>query len=143
MKNVRIWALLLGMSLLAAACGTGSGLSKNGTAEKALVEQFCKGMIDEAEDGELWPMISPKYMADNGLSKSKYNVNVYYPEAYKILSYDAKTGLIVSEIAGEGWAHELTWKVVKEDGKLYLWPGKHTAEYIHPWYEVKTYINEK
>jgi len=125
------------------SCKTSSQLSKSGNKETEFVESFIKLMISEdAVNKELMNYISPSYIKENNLDVSKYEVNTYSPKGFSIESQDKD--IVTTKIWGKdrGWTHILKFKLVKENGKLYLFPSKHSEKYIHPWFEVSTYINK-
>ena len=41
----------------------------------------------------------------------------------------------------KAWTHTIIFKVVNENGSLYFYPSKKTAEYIYPWDEVVEYAS--
>lgn len=118
-------------------------LSSSGYDEKEMVEEILQIMVDQnSASSALKKYIAPSYYSNNNLSKDSYLIDNYSPVGFTIKSYNSSTGLVVTEIWGkdEGWIHELTFKMVKEYGSLYVYPEKHSDSYIKPWYSVRTYI---
>ncbi len=129
--------------IIVSSCKTSSQLSKSGNKETKFVKSFIELMMSDNKDGdELKNYISPTYLKENNLDVSKYEVNSYSPKGYNIESYDKD--IVKVKIWGKdrGWTHILKFKIVKEKGKLYLLPSKHSERYIHPWFEANTYINK-
>ena len=114
--------------------------------EAAFVYDFLSIWIDDASnDDKLMEYISPKYLKKNNLNASNYNVNLYYPVNFKIKAYDKENSIVTVLIWGENkkWIHKLTFKVVREDGKLFLYPSQYTTSmYIYPWTELETNVSE-
>jgi hypothetical protein len=111
---------------------------------KKFVIQFLKEMIAHKDNDGLKKYISPAYLKENNLDISKYNINTYYPVDFSIVGFDKEPCIVYAKIWGKdrGWVHKLGFKVVMEDKKLYLYPGQHSDDYIHPWYTVESYITE-
>ena len=120
----------------------GTKLSLSGGKEKEMVTNLLTAMVNDGDMEQYRKSISPKFIKDNQLKVENYSINSYYPTDFKIESYNNETGLIVAKIWGESWAHRLTFKLVKEHGKLYFWPEKYTTSYIYPWYKVESYVTE-
>lgn len=144
MKSIRILLIIVSVASLL-ACGT-SKFSKNGTKEKEFITKLC-GYMDHEKGPmykELMNCISPEYIKTNGLDISNYKVNNYGVYGSSIESFIAKTGVMKVKIWGENrsWVHLLEFKLVKESGKLYVIPGRHSESYIDPWYSVESYIKE-
>lgn len=115
--------------------------SEEDDPQKALVDEFLKLMCEDKHDGyALMKYISPEYIDDNDLDEDDYQVNTYYPKDYSI--ENSKNGNVVTKIWGKNksWIHKLTFKVVKENGKYYLYPGSHSDSYIDPWYKITTFV---
>jgi len=114
--------------------------------EAVCVYEFLEIWIDDASnDDKLMNFISPKYLNKNNLNKSEYNVNLYYPVNFKIKSIDKENSLVTALIWGEDkkWIHKLTFKVVREDGKLYVYPSQYTTSmYIYPWSQLESNVSE-
>jgi len=131
------------LMIIVTSCKTSSQLSKSGKKETEFVKSFIKLMMSNDQDEkELMNYISPSYIKENNLDVSKYEVNSYSPKDFSIESYDKD--IVTVKIWGKdrGWTHILKFKIVKEKGKLYLLPSKHSERYIHPWFEANTYINK-
>jgi hypothetical protein len=129
---------------LGSACKT-TQTTKSSDAEK-YVTKFL-GYMDQKEGPkreEMMACISPGYISDNKINVKDYKVNNYSIYGFSIDSYDASSGMVVTKVWGEArkWVHELDFKVVKENGSLYLMPSKHSDSYIDPWFSVKTYLKE-
>ncbi|MEI6122674.1 MAG: hypothetical protein WCQ95_03525 [Bacteroidota bacterium] len=137
--------LILVLSLFGFACSTAK-LTKTGDTEKKYVSDFLSYMDhkDKPQYKNMMDCISPSYIKKNTINISNYKVNNYSIWGYSVDSYSQYDGMVVAKIWGEDkkWIHELTFKLVKEKGKLYLLPSKHSEDYIDPWFLVKTYINE-
>ncbi len=129
-------------------CVGSSKLSNTGNKEKQIIKDVIETMISGGQvqiNKKARPLISPKYLQENNINVEDYNINLYYPKGYSIESYNNQTGIIVAEIWGSNhdWTHRLEFKLVKEKGKLYLYPEKHTtSNYLYPWYKSETYINK-
>jgi hypothetical protein len=130
---------------LLASCAS-SKFSKDGSKEKKFVTQFCSYMDQESgpKYKEMMDCISPTYIRENNISTSSYKVNNYSIYGSSIESFIAKTGAMKVKVWGEkrAWVHLLEFKLVKEKGKLYLYPGNHSDSYIDPWFKVDSYIRE-
>lgn len=142
MKKTLIALTLLVM--LCNACKT-TKVTKVSDAEN-YVKTFL-GYMDQKEGPkrqEMLDCIAPSYITANNLNTGNYKVNNYAIWGFSIESYEPSTGFVITRVWGDGktWIHELTFKVVKEKGKLYLMPGKHSDAYIDPWFVVKTYVKE-
>jgi len=99
-------------------------------------------MIDNPDHADLMKYISPSYIAENNLNKTEYKVTLYTPVDFRIENYI--NGMVFTKIWGKErkWVHRLTFMVVKENGKLYVKPGKHDTQFIDPWYRVEKYLVE-
>ncbi len=139
-------AFILLVSIFLFGCVGSSKLSKSGSKEKDIVINFIDLMVYGTEDDlnkEYKPLISPKYIKENKIDIEKYELNYYNPKGYSIETYNPGTGIVEAKIWGadKDWMHLLEFKVVKEKGKLYLYPEKHTdSKYIYPWYKATTNI---
>ena len=108
-----------------------------GNKEKQFVAKFLSYM--HMERGTNYPAmmdcISPSYMQENKLEKSNYKVNNYSIWGFTIESYSDSNRVVTAKVYGEkrSWAHRLTFNVVEENGKLYIQPGSHDEQWIHPW----------
>ena len=124
------------------SCTTSSKVSKSGFSEIDYVSGFINLMMHNADQPSLMNYISPEYMKENNLNRADYKVNTYSPVDFRIENYI--NGRVYVKIWGENrsWVHRLTFQVVKENGKLYLKPGKHTESKIDPWYRAETYLVE-
>ncbi|MBN2662326.1 MAG: hypothetical protein JXR68_01645 [Bacteroidales bacterium] len=134
--------------IFVSGCVSSSKLSKSGDKEIKLVEQFLDDMVAGIDDftPKYRSIIAPSYLKSNKLDIKDYSINRYYPDGYSIVSYNPANGYVITNIWGEKktWIKELTFKVVKENGKLYLYPLKHTnMMYIHPWFEIKDNVKTK
>ncbi len=143
-KSLKASALLLIIALLSVTSCKTTRLSASGDEEKAFVSKFLGYMLDNVKtdyDG-MMACISPKYIKANKISVKDYKVNNYGVNNFSIQSY--KKGIVVVKIWGveKKWIHQLQFKVVKEKGKLYLYPSKHSEKYIDPWQSVQSYIKE-
>jgi hypothetical protein len=143
MKKIVLISLVLLISV--SACNT-SKTSKSGDAEKQFVSTFLIYMDHDKgpKRDEMMACISPNYIKENGIDIKKLKVNNYSIWGSSIEYYVAASGMVVTKVWGENknWIHQLEFKVVKEKGKLYLMPSKHSDAYIDPWYVVKSYIKE-
>ncbi|MEI6765388.1 MAG: hypothetical protein WCM76_07080 [Bacteroidota bacterium] len=143
MKKIALSILVIAL-LMGAGCS--NKFSKSGKKEKEFVTGFLKLMDQENERQytKMMNCISKKYIADNNIDVKQYKVDNYSIFGFEIISYDSRNGLIVTKVWGKekSWIHQLTFKLSKESGKLYLVPMKHSDSYIKPWYEAKTYIKE-
>ena len=89
--------------------------------------------------------IAPSYYTKEKIDKYDYQINYYSPSGSEIKSV-GNDGMVEAYVWGsnKSWVHLLTFKVVKESGKAYVWPKGHTDNnYIHPWYEVTTDVTYK
>ena len=131
--------------LILVACSI-SKYSGSGEAEKQFVSNFLSFMDHEKGpmNDKMMACISPSYIKTNQLDAEKMRVNNYSVWGFDIDYYDASTGNCIVKVWGENkkWVHELTFKIVKEMGKLCLMPAKHSESYIDPWLNVKSYIKQ-
>ncbi|HOY30925.1 MAG TPA: hypothetical protein PKW80_03510 [Bacteroidales bacterium] len=141
---MRLISLISLVILFSAVNCTTSKTSKSGDAEKQFVSTFLSYMDHQniPNQSGMKKCISPSYLKKNGLNIEKYKVNNYTLWGSSIEYYVASDGLVVAKIWGENknWIHELEFKVVKEDSRLYLMPSKHSDAYIDPWHTVKLYV---
>jgi len=141
-RNLCIVFLLF---FVVSACGTSNKLSREGVDEKEFVGTFLTLMMNSFDnDEEMIAYLSPEYLHENGIVLGQYHVNSYSPVGFSIEDYDAKTGIVRTNIWGEdkSWVHEVIFKLVKEDGRLFLLPGRHSESFVDPWFEVHSYIQE-
>jgi len=140
----RIYIAMTLLLLIGSSCKT-TRVSNSSEAEK-LVIKFLGYMDHKAEPSNSLMMacISPAYISDNKINIADSKVNNYTIWGFSIVSYYASTGIVVTKIWGEGksWIHELDFKVVKENGCLYLMPSQFSESYIDPWFGLKSYIKE-
>lgn len=143
MKKITLSFVIIAL-LISAGCS--DKFSRSGEKEKQFITNFLNLMNQEngRQYTKMMNYISKKYIADNGIDIKKYKVDNYSIYGFEIISYDMRNGLIVTKVWGKekSWIHQLTFKLSKERGKLYLVPMKHSDSYIKPWYEAKTYIRE-
>ncbi len=129
-----------------ATCRVSNYVTGSGNLEKDFVTKFLDYMIsDENEDKYKRDLISKGYIDAYDLNIKDFKINTYFPVGYEIESYDPSTGIVSTQVWGEdkGWVHRLTFKIVKENGKMYFYPSRHSDEYIDPWHKAETYINEE
>lgn len=136
---------LIFLVLLAYVCSCNTTkTSKSGDAEKQFVATFLTYMNHDQgpKQAEMKACISPVYLKENGIDINKYKVNNYSVWGSNIEYYVAADGMVVTKVWGENksWIHQLEFKVVKESGKLYLMPSRHSDTYIDPWYVAKLRI---
>lgn len=122
--------------------GGGSSKSPSTTESKTLVVDILYDMVHNQDDfgTRARKYIAPSYYKKEYIDKDDYQINYYSPKGAKIKSVK-ENGMVEAYIWGEdkGWVNLLTFKVVKEGGKVYVYPKGHTDNnYIHPWYEVET-----
>lgn len=128
--------------------GNGGGAGKPTVSEsRELVKDLLYDMVNDADNfGKgARKYIAPSYYKKNKIDKYDYQINYYSPTGSQIIEV-GEDGMVVTQVWGEdkGWIHELTFKVVKENGSVYVYPMGHTDNnYIHPWYEVETDVKEK
>ena len=111
-----------------------------GQEQKDFVGEFLQHMMDDYNDEPLLlGYISPAYYSQNGLNIDRFKCNAYSPVEFDVGKYDPATGKVTTIIRGEddNWGHKLVFKVVQENGRMYLWPGSHSETYIDPWYAVE------
>jgi hypothetical protein len=139
MKNTI--AIIL-MIILASSCNK-SEFSLSGKREKKFVSKFLDYMNHSSgpETRKMMNFISPKYLMEHNIDKTKYSVDFYTIWGYSIES-DENKGFVTAIIQGKNgsWAHLLTFKLSKEDGKLYIIPSKYNNQFISPWWKCKTDI---
>ena len=126
--------------------GIEKNASSSGYEEKKLVEDLLQTMAAGGSvNTNLRKYIAPSYYTTYNLSKDSYYIDNYTIKGFSIISYDSQNSLVITEVWGEGksWTHQLTFKVVKEYGNLYVYPEKHSSTYIKPWYRVGAYINKE
>lgn len=120
-------------------------IEKNDQTE--LVDKICYAMVYEQSsfDSDMRLYIAPSYYKKFSIDPFVFLVNRYSPVGYSIESVDNR-GIVKAKIWGENgsWVHELTFKVVEENGLLYVMPGKHhpETEYVDPWFSARTSITE-
>jgi len=140
MRNLALMALMWAvLALMTTGCGGSAKLSTSGKAEVALVEAFVQEQVKYADYGVLWTYISPKYIKEQKLDTTQWMVDRYSPAAAEAAptTYDPKTGTVWAYLFfDDNTAHCLRFVVVKENGKLYLWPGKRMDDvnYIAAWH---------
>jgi len=121
-------------------------LSKTGKQEIDFVSSFIKHMVDgtSGDSQTMRNYISPNYLKENKLDIKVYTVNTYYPDDFKIETYDQKKGVVYATIWGsdKAWIHRLKFKVEKIDNNLYLYGSKYSDTFIDPWSNVEAYITE-
>jgi len=136
--------LLFILSVFALSCGTAK-FTTTGDKEKKYVDDFLSLMAHgSGPDYEgLMACISPMYLKEKGLDATIYKVDNYTIWGHSIESYTTE-GIVVTKVWGKDreWVHELTFKLRKEKGKLYLVPSENSDNYISPWWSRKTYIRE-
>ncbi len=137
--------IILLLAVFFTACKTAK-FSKSGEAEKQYVSTFLTYMdrTKGPNRDAMMACIAPSYIAANFIDITKYKVNNYSVWGFSIESYNPVEGIIVTKVWGESkkWIHQLDFKIVKESGKLYLMPSKHSDAYIDPWFVAKTYVKE-
>ncbi len=141
MKKLTILFLV---TLLISSCAT-IGFSVSGDKEKQFVSKFLTQMQNDPEGGqtEMMKYLSKRYLTQNKIDGTTYDVNYYSLRGFSIESYSSK-GFIKAKIWGEdrSWIHMLTFKLIRENGSMYFQPSKHSDAYVHPWWEVEQYIND-
>jgi hypothetical protein len=140
-KNLLVIMLL---ALVFTACTTSK--VSNADDAKKYVSTFL-GFMDQKHkpnETEMMNCMALSFIESNHIKTDDFKVDNYSIWGFSIESYDATTGLVVTKVWGEArkWIHQLTYKVVKEKGKLCLMPSAFGEGYIEPWFEVKTYIKE-
>ncbi len=125
---------------------SGTGDSPDNSSAKRVVENLLDDMVNRSDEfgTDARKYIAPSFYKTERIDKYDYKINYYSPKGYEIVSTNGDK--IVAHIWGEdkGWIHKLTFKVVKEGGKYYVYPKGHTDNnYIHPWYEVETNVEDK
>ena len=137
--------MLLALAWVLTSCKTAS-FTSSGEDEKKFVSDFIAFMYHDSgpKYQEMMNALSPEYIKVNKIDISDYKVNNYSVWGFSIVSYNAGEGLVIAKIWGENrrWVHELTFKLRREKGKLYLVPSAHSESYIDPWYSVRSYIKE-
>jgi ABC-type glycerol-3-phosphate transport system substrate-binding protein len=138
--------LLIIFALLIAGAGVYGQASPSGKKEKKLVEKFLTYMQGEKAPAydKMMKSISKEYIKENNLKVEDYKVDNYTIHGHSIEAYNAATGIVTAKVWGEdrSWVHRLFFKVVKEGGKLYIFPSGHSDAYIFPWWDRETYIKE-
>ncbi|MFC2100432.1 hypothetical protein ACFLRZ_01240 [Bacteroidota bacterium] len=137
----KIFTLFFSLLILT-SCTSTSKVSKSGFSEMGLVSEFITLMVNNAAPAGMMKYISPSYLKENNINKADYKVNTYAPVDFRIENYI--NGMVFAKIWGNNrsWVHRLTFMVVKEEGKLYLKPGKHYDKVIDPWHRAETYLVE-
>jgi hypothetical protein len=142
MKKAFIYIILL---FLFSSCNTVTFLYDSYNEEK-LVTDFMNLWIEKPhEKEERKAFISPEYCKKNGIELKEYKVKAYLPAGFIIREYYPKENVVFTEIWGENlsWTHYLFFKVVKEKGSYYFWPGGYSDNYITPWFKSKLYIKKE
>lgn len=119
------------------------------TDKKEFVEYFLSEMKKTSFEnaGLLKDFISPSYLKEVNVPEG-WKVDSYHPDDYLVKSVDETTGIVVANIWFNDtyWKqHQLTFKVVSEEGRLYLW-GNQTGsdkKYVDPWIEAKLWLERK
>lgn len=105
--------------------------------EARLVYDFLKIMKDDQyNETSKMKFVSPKYLKKNNLNPSDYKVNTYTISGFNVKKFDKETGMVQTWIWGENkkWIMQLDFKVVREDGKLFLYPSRFSDyKYIDAW----------
>ncbi|MHB1277992.1 MAG: hypothetical protein ACYC1Q_06305 [Bacteroidia bacterium] len=120
--------------------GTG-GTVPTATESRKIVTDLLYDMVNDADNFGTGARkyIAPSYYKKNNIDKYDYQINYYSPSGSEIKTV-GNDGMVIALIWGSGksWINKLTFKVVKEGGKVYVYPKGHTDNfYIHPWYEVE------
>lgn len=144
MRYTKLISLLL--ITVFSACSSSKKLSKKGGDEKAFVSYFLQLMVD-SDKVAMKLCLSPKYMEEANPPDSA-EINTFAIVNFKIEDYEQETGYVSALVWGkskEDWTHRLTFKVVKENKKLYLWSDDTNFDnnYIDPWIVVEYWVNEK
>jgi hypothetical protein len=127
--------------------GTGGGTTPTATESRNIVTDILYDMVNDQDNFGTGARkyIAPSYYKKNKIDKFDYQINYYSPSGSEIESVE-DDGMVSALIWGSGksWINRLTFKVVKEGGKVYVYPKGHTDNfYIHPWYEVEIDAVEK
>jgi heptaprenylglyceryl phosphate synthase len=115
-----------------------------GASEKEFITKFISYMENVSPDYEgLMNSVSPEYIRTHNIDKSLYKVDNFFVTGKSIEEYSAE-GYVIVKIWGEGrsWVHQLTFKLTREKGKLYIMPSAHSEKYITPWWDKKQYVKE-
>lgn len=108
---------------------------------KDVTEDVLELFVNNNPDERLRNYISNEWLEDKKINLSKYSINYYVPEEYKILT--ASGNICVAVISGKSWKHLIIFKFTEERSTYRLIPkgiSKVTGEYIDPWWEVYEYI---
>lgn len=119
--------------------------SSSGEKEKQFVSDYLQIMVGRTTSNkDLMAYIDPSYFKKNKLKKKDFTINSYTPVDFSIENYNTETKLVDAKIWGKdrSWVHSIHFKVVETKGKLYFIPGRHSKDYIDPWYSVEDYIKE-
>lgn len=115
-------------------------------AKTELVEKICYAMCYERDEyeSEMRLYIAPSYYRKESIDPFEYKVNRYSPVAYSVESYSGNTIKVLIWGEDRGWVHELTFRIVEENGLTYVMPGKHYegTKYVDPWYSVRTNVED-
>ncbi len=112
-----------------------------------VVSRFLALMIET--DGEqnqtekLIVFISPEFFQNNNMTPQDYKVNSYSPKNFEILASNRNYVCAKIYDLKNYWAHLLLFRLVVENGKIYIYPEITGYEnYIDPWYDVISYIDK-
>jgi len=136
--------LCLITAAIISSCGL-TKLSSDGINEKEFTSCFIDLMKAENSPDyrKMMDYIAPSYIkANNIINIENCKVNNYNVHEYNMICWDQPSGIITYHIWGKDklWTHEVSFKIVIENKKLWLMPSKHEDNWIDAWHKVKTFI---
>lgn len=143
MKNIFIafTAILFSGTLLAQT----NNWNSDKLNKRDVVKRFAQEMVNSKVEGNLENYIAPSIVKANNFSDDKHLINKYSPKGFEIKSEKGNTVICNIWGSNKSWEHELTFKMMQENGTWYFTPvydPESSTQYIDLWVSVRSYINE-
>lgn len=144
MKNIfiAITALVFSGTLLAQT----NNWNSDKLNKRDVVKRFAQEMINSKVEGNLENYIAPSIVKANNFSDDKHLINKYSPKGFEIKSEKGNTVICNIWGSNKSWEHELTFKMMQENGTWYFTPvydPEYSSDYIDLWVSVKSYVNKE